>query len=355
MKILQLTFTYGNNLGAMLQAYALNKVLTDMGNDCYFLPFFENPFQLMETRKSLKGRLLSAFRRLKKREYTDKWFCEFNQFLYSKCKFAPFIAFDKLSQIENDYDLFLVGSDQVWNVSTFRTEHCLLQWVAQKEKRCSYAVSLGNYSIRLKNDPVLNAIETFDAISFRERIDYEDARRNGVPCRMDVDPTFLVDRAEWVGLVNESYAFLENSVCMFGYDKASFAFAKAYAQQHGMKLVIVNYFGNRLFPGIKILNPSSPIDLLSILFYAGCVVTHSYHVFIVSLNLNKQVFVTKLHSSGKSANRISTVNGQFGLFDREAKPENMNACMDWAQFNERLSKLREDSLNYLKRITKHGE
>lgn len=53
MKILQFTFTYGNNLGAMLQAYALNKVLTDMGNDCYFQPFFEKPFELPKSKPGL--------------------------------------------------------------------------------------------------------------------------------------------------------------------------------------------------------------------------------------------------------------------------------------------------------------
>lgn len=42
---IKLTITYGNNIVAMLQAYALNKILTEIGNDCYFLPFMKKPLK----------------------------------------------------------------------------------------------------------------------------------------------------------------------------------------------------------------------------------------------------------------------------------------------------------------------
>lgn len=226
MKILQLTFTYGNNMGAMLQAYALNTILSQMGNDCYFLPFFEKPFEIIKTNMGLKERILSSFRKIKGRQYTNEWFSKFNHFLYEHCQFAPYIDCNDLSSIKNKYDIFLVGSDQVWNIMAYDCDYCLLKWVADNSKKCSYAVSLGNYSIRMQNDPVLEAIKDFKTISFREKIDYEDAKRNNVSARLDVDPTFLIDKSHWMGLIDPEYEYLKNYVCIFGFDKQSYNFGK---------------------------------------------------------------------------------------------------------------------------------
>lgn len=350
MKILQLTFTYGNNFGAMMQAYALQKVLTDMGNDCYFLPFFQKPFELPEYELSLKGKVLWGLRKYKRRNYTKKWFSNFNHFLYDHCQFAPYIELSNLASIGEEYDRFLVGSDQVWNIQSYNNDYCLLKWVPEKAKRCSYAASLGNYSIRMKNNPVLEAIREFGSVSFREQMDYQDAKRNGVQCRMDLDPTFLLDRAEWEKMVDERYKYLEDCVALFGYDRQSFVFAKTYAERNKKQMVIVNYFGNRLFPGIRILNPASPVDLLSVIRYADCIVTHSYHVFIISLNLNKQVYYSKTNS-GKNSDRFATVEERFSLPDLSAIPEHIGTIVDWKIFNSRLSELRAESLAYLRGIT----
>ena len=339
-------------MGAMLQAYALNRVLTEMGNDCYFLPFYEHPFLLVETKMNFKDKILAFFRRYKGRQYTNAWFRDFNQFLHNECKFAPYVSFEKLKEIEDQYDLFLVGSDQVWNVSTFNSECCLLKWVSNQKKKFSYAVSLGSYSIRMKNDYVLDAIQNFEHVSFRERIDYEDANRNGVNCRLDLDPTFLLGKEEWAKKVKPQYEFLKKSICVFGYDTKSFDFAKQYAKKMRLNMVVVNYFGNRIFPGIKILNPASPVDLLSIIYYAQCVVTHSYHVFIISLNLNKQVFITKNHGTRKTTNRFDTVLETFALEDRETNFENISKTVDWNNFNTKLQEHRKNSLEYLRGITK---
>lgn len=341
-------------MGAMLQAYALNKVLTEMGNDCYFLPFYEKPFEIIKTRLGLIEKILSFFRKIKGRQYTDEWFKQFNLFLYKHCQFAPYVDLDNLRSIENDYDMFLVGSDQVWNVMAFNSEYCLLKWVSENNKKCSYAASLGSYSIRMKNDPVLENIKNFVYISFREKIDYEDAKRNSVSGRLDLDPTFLIDKSHWLELTDSKYQYLKDYVCIFGYDKQSYDFAKKYAKKNGIKIVVVNYFGNHILPGIKILNPPSPTELLSVIAYAGCVVTHSYHVFILCLNLNTQVYLSRdLLRREKSENRFVTVIGGFGLKNREAKMENIDFTVDWDNFNYQLREQREESLSYLKRMTKN--
>ena len=339
-------------MGAMLQAYALNKTLESLGNECYFLPFYENPFSLPNTRLNFVNYMLKFARNYKKRNYTDNWMYNFNHFLYDHCKFAPFTQLDQLYQIQNDYDIFIVGSDQVWNMNAYNNRHCLLEWVNDKNKCFSYAASLGDYSIRLKNDPVAKCIKNFSGISFREKIDYEDARRNGIKCRIDLDPTFLIDKIQWEELTDKKYSYLENSITLFGYDKQSFAFAEKYARQNKLKIVIANYFGNRFFPGIKIINPCTPTEMLSIIKYSNCVVTHSYHGFILSLNLNKQVFYTP-RSTGKSNSRFETVLDFFDLQNCETDVKNINCKINYKKFNEKRYELREGSLNYLKRITQN--
>lgn len=351
MKILQLTFTYGNNMGAMLQAYALNRVLTEMGNECELLPFFEHPFELNRD-KSLRGKISQVLKQYKGRYYSDEWFSQFNHFLYQRCKFAGYTDLEQLSKLEQDYDLFLAGSDQVWNMQNYDSKYCLLQWVSAPQKRASYACSLGNYSIRLRNDPVSEAIRQFPVASFREKMDYEDAVRNGISSRIDVDPTFLLEKAQWEDLCDMSYMKFENRVVVFGYDKIAFNFAKEYCRKYNLEMVIVNYFGNRVFPGIQIVNPADPLGLLSIIKYAACVVTHSYHVFILSLNMNKRVFVSNLlDRKTKSTNRFDTVISRFGIKNIEATIENSDNKTNWEELNYALSIARNESKLYLRRLT----
>lgn len=339
-------------MGAMLQAYALNKILEGLGHESYFLPFYDKPFELQKQKLNFANTFLKFLRNYKNRNYTNRWMYEFNHFLYDNCKFVHFTKMDELSKIQHNYDLFIVGSDQVWNVNTYHCEQCLLQWVEDKNKRFSYAASLGTYSIRLKNDPVANAIKDFAGISFREKLDYEDAKRNGINCRIDIDPTFLIDKSHWESITNEEYSYLKSYVVLFGYDKKSFDFAKKYAEAKNLKLIIANYFGNRVFFGTKIINPSTPLDALSIIKYSACVVTHSYHSFILALNLNKPVFYTAL-SQNKTNSRFETVTDMFDLHNRETEYTNINEQVDWDKFNMKLAELRDSSMQYLKRITKN--
>lgn len=352
MKILQLTFTYGNNMGAMLQAYALNRVLRELGNECHLLPMYEDAFHLPKQNLNIENKIFRILRFYKNRNYTDAWFYRFNQFLYDHCAFAPYVSMEELSALESAYDLFLVGSDQVWNALQYDTAPYFLEWVGDKKKRCSYAASLGDYSIRLKNDPVAKKIREFDNISFRERMDYEDALRNEMQCRLDLDPTFLLTREQWMELTQKPYGDLQDCVVLFGYDKSSFQFAKAYAREKGKRFCIVNYFGNRMFPGISIYNPSSPLELLSVIRHAYCVVTHSYHVFILSLNLNKQVFCSEWKNT-KRGNRMQTVVDLFDLKNRTARLDNMDCVIDWEMFNKKLEGERQRSLAFLRSVTGH--
>ena len=89
---------------------------------------------------------------------------------------------------------------------------------------------------------------------------------------------------------------------------------------------------------------------MAVIQYANCVVTHSYHVFIVSLNLNTRVFVTK-NSGNKTASRFETVMLLFELSNRETDVNSIDAEIDWKAFNEKLSVMRKESIAYLRSIT----
>ena len=54
MKIGILTFHYCNNYGAALQAYALKKVLTDMGEDVFFVQHYVE--KILPHKKQIKER-----------------------------------------------------------------------------------------------------------------------------------------------------------------------------------------------------------------------------------------------------------------------------------------------------------
>lgn len=117
MKIGILTFHYANNYGAVLQAYGLQEVLKSMGHQVEFVDY-RNP--LIEKRMDYFGlksnsiikvlyRLLFNYTSLSERKKI------FDGFRKDYLSISKRINSSDLSN--TDYDILIVGSDQIWNPS----------------------------------------------------------------------------------------------------------------------------------------------------------------------------------------------------------------------------------------------
>lgn len=199
-----LTVHQSVNCGASLQAAALYKSIIDCGADptivnyCpqYFVSYMDECNA--EIHRSPRGRIKNFLigQRLKK---TMECFNSYGRKNY------PCITerFNSLQDIENsgiEYDVFLCGSDQIWNPDHVKYDRVwLLDFAnAKKAVNASYAASLGKDVLGENGlEWLCSGIAQFDCISVREKNSVEVLEQAGVHSVQCLDPTLLRSKEEW--------------------------------------------------------------------------------------------------------------------------------------------------------------
>ena len=131
-KITQLTFHCSLNYGAVLQTYALGKVLVGLGHSVKILDF--RPYWIDPVWSGIRPRT---------------WLVQAKFYYFWKKYLPPFTACirdsSKLAAQCADADAVIVGSDQVWNPEITRSfaDEYFLKSVPKPVSRISYAASFG--------------------------------------------------------------------------------------------------------------------------------------------------------------------------------------------------------------------
>lgn len=355
------------NYGGNLQAYALCRVLNALGYDAdqikyayYVAPKKENddPRILSRIKKTIvsfiKNPIINAVnKKIKIREQA------FERFTEDNIKHTEDIYNDSdISKCVEKYDVFVCGSDQVWNTNWYN-QGFFLEFVKEKPK-VSYAASLGRRNMTEKGkDFYTRKLSSFKAISVRE----ENAKKMledflDVKISFNLDPTLLLNKNEWdeicsKNLINQKYCF-----CYFLSDnKNERIVAKQYAKKHKLKLVTLPHLrratGNDLFFGDIQLFDITPGDFVSLIKNAECVMTDSFHASVFSIIYDKQFFVFGANASVGQKERIINLisifkcenhfcDGENETFEyiETVKKENYNFSIH--------SKMKEESLSYIK-------
>lgn len=178
---------YGKNYGSVMTNYALEHYLE---SENYSVLMLEWP----EKVKS-KGALEDSFaRRFAKKHY----------------EISARRTYDELPQLNSYCDMFLVGSDQLWNYWSTKNNgaYFFLDFVEDSKKKIAYATSFGHPSYGAPNSVLKeNAyfLNQFDAVSVREQDGIGICRDIfGVDAVCNVDPVFLCEESEYDELIIDS-------------------------------------------------------------------------------------------------------------------------------------------------------
>ena len=149
MKIATLTYQRHDNYGAMLQCYALQKKLIDLGVETdvidYVCKVSENPCSLSSLKANGVKRYITGIIGAATRLPRAKKFKEFR----TRLKMSITVTEKNISQMGASYDGYIVGSDNVWNSDiTGLDEIYFLSFVGDKRRRASYAASIGSSKIK---------------------------------------------------------------------------------------------------------------------------------------------------------------------------------------------------------------
>ena len=181
MKVAILTLPLHTNYGGILQAYALQTVLEQLGHEVVVLEQEKQPEKMTLKRllklyikriiKNLIGRKCFIFYERRK-EWEYPIISQHTQKFISEYIHRKIINFKNLR--ENDFDAIVVGSDQIWRPCMFpNIENAYLKFTIDWDiKRISYAASLGvdnwEYSPEQTKE-CRRLIQKFNAIPVREK------------------------------------------------------------------------------------------------------------------------------------------------------------------------------------------
>lgn len=357
-----------SNYGGILQACALKKSLLDFSenvnnrieNICY------NPKSYHPTRKhlilsSIYNKLIKPLINDKKRQIRTKDFYDKYMFFGSKALNDDEI----LDHINNNFSKVIIGSDQVLNPQ-INNYSGLYLGEGISAKVYYYAASFGSSLIddSWKNS-ILKNRNNFSSISVREKTGKEIFKSLGFKnVRVDIDPTLLVKKEEWVKLASKClvkypkkyvfcYIMPGNKIVVNKIKRA----AKKIARQRNASIV---YCGQKDYKRIlenHNLSGVGPIEWIYGIANAEAVVTNSFHGVAFSVNLNKPfvAFTNKNHASERSdfSSRIYDFTSALSL-EKNVDPQEESFGFIFEETfvlqNRILETMRQESLSYLRGI-----
>lgn len=339
MKIGILTFHNVINYGAVLQAYALQQKLREIGYESEIIDY-ENayfkksyaPFFLSQ--KSLKKLLYACFAYFDNRAKVIR-FSKFRQHYLqlSKMKYTV----ENIAQSNQHYDRFLVGSDQVWNLNlTHHDPTYFLDFCMDANKKCSYSASVGS---NVLPDSLLRTIRRylsdFRRISTREE---ETAQLLTSILNRDVDvmidPVFLLNHKDWNAFaalpkISQKYIL----VYKLNEKQNVFSCAKLLSQQTGLPVVSLQAPYRRIPHKFRKERRTSPQEFVGWFQNAEYVLTDSFHGTAFSILFQKK-FLSFLQGETQSGDcRIQNILSLLGLEDRICIGNNIFKIFDNVDFD----------------------
>lgn len=325
-------FNYGNRL----QNYALQATLQSFGYKVQTIRF---------SRESKINRYKSYLRDIKKGiSHPTNYLVERQRHKVFK-KFSleciieterVFNKDDDLTQLNKDFDYFVVGSDQVWNPSMNKLSSFFFLNFANESKRIAYAPSFGvselpknvesNYKEWISEIPFLSVRED-DGVKIVKNLTSREID-------VLVDPTMLLTKDKWIKVASPA-----NNKPVESYLLTYFLgeISPEYKKQ------IINIAELK---GLKIINLgdineidtycTGPREFIDYINDCSIFCTDSFHGVVFSILLEKPFVVYKREGGVSMYSRIDTLLNKFMFCSRKAENIQINTSLFKMNFSHTI-------------------
>lgn len=349
MKIGVITLPFNANYGWMLQAYAMQQALINMGHDAILI---SRRWNLTEQSDSLAARIL---RPLYYNICCGKLFSFYKRHIKST---RIYRSSEDLKNVISEYglDAVIVGSDQVWRIENTRGVgyNFFLDFANDgRTKKVSFAASFGNdtWAGTTEDDDVIKQLlKDFSGISVREESGIEICRKHfESESTCVLDPTFLLHSSDYDKVLPNKNKYAGThllSTYILDPTPEKDAFIEKIATDK--RLHIDNLFVRSR--GRFKMYKSMENWLLKIR-NADFVVVDSFHGMVFCIIFKKQfiVIANKHRGNTRFVNVLSKLNLQNRLvYNLDQDVQSLYSEIDYAQLDELLNRERTESLKFLK-------
>ena len=350
MVIRTITCHHTYNHGAMLQAFALVSYLRSQGHDVAVIDYRPQyqPGSKVNPAHSTGIGFLSLFglrhlygwyKKIQAPKRKDYYVLEqarrnsfelfFNKYIVLTKE--QYTSFKQLRDNPPIADLYIAGSDQIWNTNfqNGRDRAFYLDYGAPKRK-ISYAASFATQEVnpRFKRF-VRRELANFDAISVREESGLQILESLGYDGKTVMDPVFLLDFPLWDNIIEQDKSLdgemNEDYILTYDFDSnvAVETIARRLSKLNKCRIFSVS-------PAIKSYADKSfvccsPLKFVSLVKHARCVVSNSFHGTAFSMIYEKDFFVVK-RKDGLNV-RMQDLLSHYNLSERLVSSDVDNAIL----------------------------
>lgn len=286
MKISIITFHFVNNFGGILQAYALQRFVSEsFDTNCevidYRCPFirFTDFVRLFPVTSSFPE-ILSGIKTMGKRFDRLKKFKSFSEQNFTLTK--TYNSYGALKANPPVCDKYIAGSDQIWNsfLTMGVSDAYFLSFVSNIEDKIAYAPSFGTEGIGEKSKKkIKEKLKTFKYLSAREAFGKDWIYEMTGRCvDLLIDPTFLLNKSDWEIVAGKRRVEGEYILLyIMQQDMEVYEYAKQLKEKLGIKMVEISRYGYN--PGFvdETIIDVGPQDFLALFRDAAFVCTNSFH------------------------------------------------------------------------------
>ncbi len=379
MKIGIMTLYRNYNYGAVLQAYALQSFIKKNWPNCETIKYYReingkakkprsffinstlNIFRSMRMNKSIDA--ITYLRIQKKINSRNLMFNEFISNNISESR-KEYIGHKNLKELNTIYDVFVAGSDNIWNKNLLDTAF-FLDFADDDKGKISYAAGMSYDSADSSIvDVIKPLLSRLDYISTREPSGKKliESITNKTVFRA-LDPTLLLQSEEWSQI--EKTINIESDMgyilCFFiEPSELMFKEAKLLREETGKTIVCLPLLHQKICPGemeyadICLFNVG-PQELLSLVRQADFICTDSFHGTAFSIIYNRQFACFRRFKDEKRSSlnlRMDHLLDSLGIPDRIVEVEDdirkiYKKHIEYTQINECLETLRNESIDFL--------
>lgn len=359
MRVGILTVPFNNNYGGFLQAFALKKILVDLGHEVIFINrrrnkikiplikyFFAFPYYYYKEKKNERQQL---FLSQNTNIFIEKYLSPMTEDYYNTKQLRECLKYN--------FDAIIVGSDQVWRYRYAKDsiDDFFCNFLeGSKTLHIAYAASFGTHEQEFPTDKLKicsKLIDSFSMISVREfdgknlLIKHFGLKEKQV--NVVLDPTMLIP----ICVYKELFKDIE-------IPKDKYVFTYVLDKNEEIKKFIDDFCEEKQFKEFSIsaqtgkiskMNPIEPVELwLSRIYHAEYIITDSFHGTVFSILFNKPFVVLGNKIRGNS--RFITLLDTFNLGNHYIKSFSNNKIdfdFDWTKVNDILSMKRKDSQTIL--------